>query len=153
MTESNQPEEANTNYRLRSMVGAKLPDEATYPLSEDEFLNLCEGSTSDSKSGMFLCIGLLVSAIVGFFSLFENTDWNKFWTEQKIMPLVYFAVLFFIGAGAFVGLVSCGLIMLKKNMKGTSHSRTKKRITTHFATPRNAVSETPTTPAPQPPTK
>ncbi len=141
MAETNQADEAKVPYRLRSMVGTELPAEPTYPLIEDEFLNLCEGSTSDAKSGMYFCIGLFVSSVVGFFSLFENTDWKRFWAQQERMPLVYFAVLLVIGAAGFVGFIICGSIILKKNKRGNSHSRIKAKITKHFFAGKEITSE------------
>jgi hypothetical protein len=69
-------------YHTGSVIVNPLPDEVAFPLREDQFQTLCDGSSSDAKSGMYLYIGLFVSAVVGVFSLFENADWASFLGEQ-----------------------------------------------------------------------
>jgi hypothetical protein len=116
-------------YQVRSMVACELPAERTYPLSSDEFQTFCDGENSNARSGMYLCIGLFVSAVVGLFSLFENADWASFWAHQRGMLLVYFAVLLVIAAGSVTGFCICLYRLCKEN---TAYTRLKSRIDGHF---------------------
>jgi hypothetical protein len=119
-------------YHASSLVVAPLPDEMGFPLREDQFQTLCDGSSSDAKSGIYLCIGLFASAVVGVFSLFENADWASFWANKRGMLLIYFAVLLVIAAGSLAGLVICGLRLRKEN---TPYSRLKTKIERYFKNP------------------
>ncbi len=119
-------------YQVRSMVASELPAERTYPLSSDEFQTFCDGENSNAKSGMYFCIGLFVSAVVGLFSLFENADWASFWARQRGMLLVYFAALLVIAAGSVTGSCICLYRLCKEN---TAYTRLKGRIDRHFKNP------------------
>jgi hypothetical protein len=116
-------------YHASSLVVAPRPDEMGFPLREDEFRTLCDGSSSDAKSGMYFCIGLLTSAVVGVISLFENADWASFWANKRGMLLTYFAVELVIAAGSFAGLLICGYHLGKQK---TPYSRLKNKIEGYF---------------------
>jgi hypothetical protein len=122
---------ATQGYQASSLVVAPRPDEMGFPLREDEFQTLCDGSSSDAKSGMYLCIGLFVSAVVGVISLFENADWASFWASKRGMLLAYFGVELVIAAASLAGLVICGYRLGKPN---TPYSRLKKKIESYFKT-------------------
>jgi hypothetical protein len=122
-------EKSAAGYQVRSMVATELPAERTYSLSSDEFQTMCDGENSKAKSGMWGCTGLLVSGVIGMFSLFENADWPNFWTKQRGTLLVYFGVLLLISGGALVGFLICLYKLVKED---TSYSRLKKRIEKHF---------------------
>jgi hypothetical protein len=132
----NQPGPSQSaTYQVRSMVASPLPPEETYSLSSDEFQTLCDGENSNAKSGMYFCIGLLVSSVVGVFSLFENADWASFWARQRGMLLIYFAVLLVIAAGSLTGIAICLYRLSKEN---PAYSRLKLKIERHF---RNAMAD------------
>ena len=116
MTDANPHEEERPagKYQVRSMIAAELPPEGTYPLSNDEFQTLCDGSKSDAKPALLFCIGLFVSALVGVLSLAENTDWDSFWAHKRGALMVYFAVLVFIAAGSLTVRASLGTSSGKK---------------------------------------
>jgi hypothetical protein len=128
MSEQTQPE-MSPHYQLRSMVGSELPPETTYPLSSDEFQTFCDGENSNARSGLFFCIGLFVSAVVGIFSLFENADWLSFWTHQRGILLVYFAVLLGIAAGSLTGFL---IYLYRLSKANTAYTRLKGKIEVHF---------------------
>jgi hypothetical protein len=130
MSDPNQPEPTEpANYQVRSMVASPLPPERTYSLSSDEFQTLCDGENSNAKSGIYFCLGLLISAVIGLFSLFENADWVSFWVHQRQLLLFYFAVLLIVAAGSLTGTLICWHRLFKEN---PAYKRLKSRIGTHF---------------------
>src|SRR5438552_2863958 len=116
-------------FQVGSILATPIPDERTFPLRLDQFQILCLGMNSDVKSGIYFCIGLFVSALVGLFSLFENADWASFWAHQRGMLLIYFAVLLVIAAGSAAGFFICLYLLKRKN---TPYSTLRNKITNHF---------------------
>jgi hypothetical protein len=111
------------------MVASPLPPERTYSLSSDEFQTFCDGESSGARSGLYFCLGLVISSVVGLFGLFENADWTSFWAHQRGMLLVHFAFQLVIAAGSFTGLFICLYRLSKEN---PAYTRLKTRIGTHF---------------------
>ena len=130
MTQPAQPaENPKGNFQVRSMVATELPAETTYPLGEDEYKTLRDGVSSDAKSGLYFCIGLFVSALVGLFSLYQNADWPTFWAHQRGTLLVLFGILLVIIAASFTGCCICLRLLRRED---SPCSRLKAKIERHF---------------------
>jgi len=139
MSEPNQSEvKLPEGFQVGSILATPIPDEKTFPLRMDQFQILCLGMNSDAKSGIYFCVGLFVSALVGLFSLFENADWASFWAHQRGMLLVYFAVLLVIAAGSVAGFFICLYLVRRKN---TPYSSLKDKIEKHFKSSPNPQAE------------
>jgi hypothetical protein len=130
MTQPVQPaENPKGNFQVRSMVAKELPAETTYPLGEDEYKTLREGVSSDAKSGLYFCLGLCASALVGLVSLYANADWPSFWARQRGTLLVLFGILLFIFAASVTG---CCVFYRLLRREDSPCSRLKVRIERHF---------------------
>jgi len=130
MTQPAQPaENPKGNFQVRSMVAKELPAETTYPLGEDEYKTLRDGVSSDAKSGLYFCLGLFFSALVGLFSLYENADWPTFWAHQRGILLVLFGILLVIVAASVTGCCICLRLLMRED---SPCSRLKMRIERHF---------------------
>lgn len=123
---------AIAGYNAGSLVVTARPNEIGFALREDEFHTLCDGSSNDAKSGMYLCIGLFVSAVVGVFGLLENADWASFWTNKRGILLLYPAVLLVIAGGSLAGLL---IFWFRLRKQITPYSRLRGKIEEHFKSP------------------
>jgi hypothetical protein len=122
-------------FQVGSILATPIPDEMTFPLRSDQFQILCSGDTSEAKSGMYFCIGLFVSALLGLFSLFQNTDWPGFWAAKRGMLLVYFGCGLAIAAGSTAGFFICLFLLKRKN---SPYSMLLEKIARHFEPSQNA---------------
>lgn len=117
-------------YQVASVVAGRLPEELSFPLREEQFQTLCDGADGHERAWRDLCIGLLISGVIGLTGLIPAVDWPKEWMNGNWKPFACLAALFLIVAGALAGALICGTRMHKEN---TPYTRLKKKISGFFA--------------------
>lgn len=92
-TRPEQSAPADGKFEASSLVVGRRPDEVGVPLREDEFQILCDGEVSQDRAGRDLCLGLLVSAVVGLAGLAATTDWDVVLHHGRWGPLAWMSIL------------------------------------------------------------
>jgi hypothetical protein len=89
---------ANTTV-LGSSIIRKLPDEELGALTKMDFQVLLAGDKSELKSGRDLCLGFLISGLLGLGSLATTVDWVVVFTKNEWGTALW-AVLMLLVVGA-----------------------------------------------------
>jgi hypothetical protein len=113
----------------QSSVVSVLPEERLATLSRMEFQVFREGQIS--TSGRDTCIGVAVSAFIGFASLVGTVDWETIFHEMRKGPILLALLLFGIFAGSTAG----AAIFQWRNRAtriNSAYSTLLKRLEEHF---------------------
>ncbi len=130
MSEFNLPEAAlPKGYQVATTVVTPLPAERAYPLTNADFLTLCDGTSGSERAGKDLYLGLFVSAIVGIVGLFSSVDWSAAIAQKTWMPQVCVLILASIAAAS-----ACGCAVHWKRMlrEDTAYTRLERTISDFF---------------------
>lgn len=122
---------AESHFEIASVVAARLPDEITYGLREDEFRILCDGEMSQARGGRDFCIGVGVTALLGLVSIFATLDWKTVWNEKRVLPFIACAVMLIIAAGCAAGWWIFR-IRMRQSENNSPYSRLRTRIDGFF---------------------
>jgi hypothetical protein len=132
MTEGSQPEtRLPENYQAGRVIGRRRPDEVAFPLRNDEFLILTDGTAGEERAGRDLCLGFLVGAVIGLAGLIASVDWGNAWAEKKWWV---FACLLVLLLGAAASVAGCCLHWSRMGKDDTPETRLKQKIDSFFAT-------------------
>lgn len=108
-----------------------LPDEELYGIRKMEFQLLLDGDVSGARGGRDLCLGFLISGIIGFLGLVATVDWNEVFTKNHRAPAGWAGVMFAIVAASAVGATICE-IKRRRTKQDSAYSSLIERLRSHF---------------------
>jgi hypothetical protein len=116
-------------YQVGTTVVSELPAQRAFPLTNADFLTLCDGSSSNERGGRDLCVGIWVGAVTGLISLICSVEIPEALSRRAVFWS--FVVLLIMAAASFAGVVIFVTRMMKEN---TPYTRLKKTIVSFFPT-------------------
>ena len=116
-------------YQVGTTVVTPQPAERAYPLRNPDFLTLCDGSNGDERAGKDLCLGLLISAVIGIVGIVASIDWGTVFAQKEWWMLLCPLALVAIAAGSGVGFAVHRNRMEKED---TPYTRLKESISDFF---------------------
>lgn len=130
MAEPNEPEAVlPQGYQVGTIVVSPLPAKRAYPLGNDDFLTLCDGTSGDERAGRDLYMGLFVSAIVGIAGVITSVDWTTVFSKPRWAPILCLLLLTTLAA---VSVMGCILHWTRMRREDTPYTRLKKSISEFF---------------------
>jgi hypothetical protein len=115
-----------------SRKAANVPDEATYPLTSEEFLCTTDVKGRDDRlsglSGVCLSCGvsMIVAFVVHLFTATWTTQSGDSASSLRVSSVAIAVIYAGIGFGGIIGYA------LRKELKNNSYTRLKRRIQDHF---------------------
>ncbi len=117
------------NYRVGAITTTSRPEEMSFPLTDDEFKTLCDGTNGVERAGRDLYLGLGAGSLVGLVGILATADWSGFWTTENWHLLLAVILLCCMTLGSGVG---CCIHARRMTQEDTAYSRLKVKISDFF---------------------
>ena len=73
------------NYRVGAITTTSRPEEMSFPLTDDEFKTLCDGTNGVERAGRDLYLGLGAGSLVGLVGILATADWSGFGQPRRAL--------------------------------------------------------------------
>jgi hypothetical protein len=113
------------------VIPRRRPDEMAFPLTQEEFQTLGDGTSGKEKASTDLFLGFLVGAIVGLIGVIASTDWERVLDHKwpvGISMLILIGMVVWSSTGCFIH-------WRLATREDTPESRLKKKISDFFQAP------------------
>jgi hypothetical protein len=135
MGEDEQPAQ-RPSFVAQSYAVKQLPNDVLATLTRMDFQILKDGESSKARAGRDLCLGALVSAMIGAASLIATVDWDTTFHQARLTPVLLTGFLFAIVAGSAVGAWIYHL-QYRAVSQNSAHSMLMKRLADIFSGQKN----------------